>query len=702
MEQKLFDDPDAKIVVSGSNGGPLRSFFPTYDLSIDRLRWFIRVAFEMSGTEADALDGTYFSVKITRSIPMSSVNEKLWTDAIELDLNDPTISATNDKKHTLPNPTMREIAVASTTEDDNNNGPHIYFIVVYPSPSRLILQTRRPIINESSSKNRSIFTVEIYNPHLHSKLYHRYNMKVHEENESLTHPKNLFSPLLDITELGPNIVFIALRDGVEMIGYAMFSIGLLPLQNSENMKQLFDDSKGHHANHFFSNVPPHNLFIIDSLSVLNAYNGYDVSSILVYHGLSFLEQHNISKYNISHVVSLSVSAATKHILVDRMGFNYFGRNVFINDDFVDTLDAKTLSTIRHFLRSIVNLFLSTIPSIENHITPEFFHILITTYQMCVLLNMRYHEILSLLLTLQKYTNATKLNINLDAKYFVDNINLFLRTFNRDYILENWRRERLVYISPVIQQPNGGVVQIGLPITSILPKKNKTDLERAIFFGYDQLLVIYHYINTNYPTTLFTGIFNLFNEYIVEDIKRLINGNPTTTTTTGDHYMMNFYQLENINKLFDPSILDIYGIRNAKLAETNMIENRSDIEKITSPSFYDIIVGIDTVTPLVKIPFIVEFGNLYANGLTKNFNPRATVNPVGDTSDSSIIKFDNMEMATDYILQDVMRLVSEKMLLESFSEPSTKVYSDFTLLELTEYYNGLNVIYRYKTNNWKNY
>ncbi len=684
MDQSPFD-PNAKIVVSSSNG-PLMSFYPTYELSVYQLREFIRVAFELSGIGSsglDVLDGAYFSIKMIRTIPMFSASLKSLVDTIELSMNDPEISITNDMKIILPDPTKKEIS-GSMIKDGK---PHVYFIIIYPSPSRLILQSKRPIINNIESSNDTKFSVEIYNPLLHAKLYHTYKKRIIEENNKLTHPKKLISPIRDITEVGLNTLFIAMKDN-EMIGYAMFSLALLPFQNIEKLNRLFNDSKGNHTNHFFSGVTPRNLFIIDSLSVSNAYNGYDVSAVLIHHGLSYLEQH-LLKYNVTHVVSFSASAATKHILVDRMGFNYFGRNVFVDDDFVDTLDEKSLSGMRHFLRSVVDLFLETVPLIENHIPVGLFHIIIITYQMCVLLNMRYHGILSLLLTLQKYTNAAGLDINLEenilVNYYAANINLFLRVFNRDYILVNWRREPALYMPPIIQS-NGFSIQIGLPA----PSHNDANESYSISFGYDQLLIIYAYLTLNYDVSRLPKIGEIFNTHILSDINRLIDG-------SDNHYMMNFHQLKNINNLSELGQLVIYGLHNTKLAETNIMENRSNIKDITSSSIYHIDT-IDTITP-IKIPLTGEFANLYANGLTKNFNSREKIS---DAKDSAVIKLDDVEAATEYMIEEVIEYISEVLMLEPFTQSYTRIYKDFTLLELTEYYDAFKTIYKYKTSGWKNY
>lgn len=673
------------------------------------IREFVKLLFA-TGTKS-IFDSYYFSVRLQRNSRMKSTLVRKLEERIESILNDPQITEENSPWLDLPdgkNDSEQDLEYNNTqkTEEENNTQLDLpdddddklndsdrvmeYNITVFPSLSRLVFNVERPLTK--MSQDQSLFSVEIYNPYLHHRLYHAYNTEARKENSKLTHPHPLVVPSIDPTLLGPNITFIALKGG-KMIGYAMFSVVFISLLNGgQHVIELFQNKKESYVHDIFSKLQPINLFAIDAISVLNAFSGYNVSLILLYHGLHFISQYRYT-HTITHIVASSVSVATKHNLVNHFGFDYYGRNVFANDDYCDTLDSLKRVNIQLFILEFAKFLIRYIKDpLIRVVDADVTHIAVITYQMAVLFNMRKSDILELLLVLNNNANTLSLDVDTETgAYCENNIKLFLRSLRADYDVQNWRRETVVYLSPDLSDPDKES-KIGLD-----PPRYSIDGKLPIHYGYDQILVMYHHTILKMPYDEHVrGIMDKFNNLILSDLNAELTAEVKFSS-------MNLFQLRNINSLFTPDQLRSLGIEHSKVRETHMEEMRRDLKSICSEKAYaiefiDTIIGAEKMTQV-----LATITDSYFNGRTKNF-----IQPTQDEITGKLIaddaKLDYMLDASNDQLVLKLNMISAllKMNNQGKYDKTIKVYENLNLLQLAEYFGMLTIIYHYRIQNWFDY
>ena len=692
-------------------------------VSVESVKKFLNERYPLDADSRTIIDRTYFSVKISRNTRMTKTDSNvkksetqpgLILDEITNRIKDMEYqleSMINDNSDDKTDDLFTFPLLTSVRDSAEQSYEFLYSVILYPSLSRCVLQTIRPTTNIPTKKN--LFTVEIYNPYLHNKLYHEYLETARKENRALKHPRALITPQLDPTQLGPNITFIALKDG-KIIGYAMFSIIFLVDKRSAGIYKLFNESRETYTNDIFQAIPPQNLFNIDSLSVLSAYNGHHVSLILLYHGIDFALQLK-NTLTITHLVSFSGSIATKHNLVDHLGFEYFGRNIFINEDFSDTLDIRKRGNIQlilqefaRYLTSVVYVPKGSNPTISPllEITREMVNIAIIIYQMAAIFNFRSSYILNLLIVFAvNYVNPSEDDKVLGI-YLENNINLYVNSIlQKDYKIENWRRESVVYLTPTNTNTGGNIdnsptAHANLKIGLARPK-TIDGAKAPIHYGYDQILYIYGYLSTLVIGTAVLPIFNVFTQNVLPDLNAIIGG-------TTSKYDINFYQLRSMNQLIGSGILGTFGVADSVSRETYIADMHEDLRNIARKYGTE---SIDTVTKFDSLsPYIASLRQSYQNGGTKNF---IKINNDTQTDANEMIVDEvplDYELNTDPVLlkvkiENIIQITENSTLNRNSNdliEFSTKVYGNLNLFETTEYMNTLIHIYNIRTGSWDIY
>lgn len=292
--------------------------------------------------------------------------------------------------------------------------------------------------------------------------------------------------------------------------------------------------------------------------------------------------------------------------------------------------------------------------------------------------------------------------NIIGNYFESNIHLYVEfVLQKEYILENWRREERVYLKPTspILNDNDKLAYANLKIGLARPKQ--IDGAKApIYYGYDQILYIYSQISTllmSSSNIWFQPVFNIFNNQIVPDLNSVIG-------VITSKYDINFYQLRDINRMVGPELMKSYNIVGSVTRQEYIVdvtENLKDISRGYDNESIDTIIGFDRLSPY--------FDNLrtqYLNGGTKNFisinNEREKMMVIDEE------KLD-YELTTDPALL-YTKIQGYIQLFNNIYAASTnqqvdwtrKVYKNLNLLELYDYYTTLTHIYHRKVANWDQY
>lgn len=521
---------------------------------------------------------------------------------------------------------------------------------------------------------------------------------------------------MDPVQLGPNITFIALKDN-KIIGYAMFSIVFLTRENKTNIYKLFAEANTNYVNDIFQSLAPQNLFNIDSLSVLSSYNGHHVSLILLYHGLDFASQFR-NALSITHLVSFSASIATKHNLVDHLGFGYFGRNIFINEDYSDTLDMKRRGNVQLILQEYARHLLSVLrgsamdSSPVPQITTEVVHIAIIIYQMAAIFNFKNSSILELLIFFSVNDIVPLSDQSERGKYFQNNLNLYVNDIlQKNYAVGNWRREPVVYLTPPTETPftSGNAADFAKLKIGLAGPKKIDGAKAPIYYGYDQILYIYRFLSTFVIGSILpSDLYTTFTTEILPDINSAIGGDITKK------YDIDYYQIRAINDLFSVEELQIYGVTNSLTRETYINDMILDLNSISkAKKGYDI-ANIDTVTRFDRLmPYLETLGGNYLNGGTKNF-----IRVNNDTTTASVVvieqeKLDYFNSGSDADLISLQTTILElaRILNNVYgiyianNQPTNTtivIKNNLTLLDIAEYYATLTHIYNIRSKpdgNW---
>lgn len=234
-------------------------------------------------------------------------------------------------------------------------------ILIMPRPRDVAtLFYTKPSLPESFAYEITIFD----NSETQWRLLDAYTKRIALYNEKKVKPPLYFVNPVNEAELrkGDRIVFVVRKkEDDQIVGYCACTILVYRTEIERLLREklreikMLGNAKEAVLSRYFMDEEVHNLYEIEGLSVDPLEQGNDIGRVLLYEALHFIRTPLILNrfYPVSHVTAQSASSITKYLLTTGYRFRYHGPNIFLNENFVETLSREIKQRLMHIIKETV-------------------------------------------------------------------------------------------------------------------------------------------------------------------------------------------------------------------------------------------------------------------------------------------------------------------------------------------------------------